>query len=185
MQCLTGRRRCRAPFVALAISRSIARRLFHQPTCKTRQRSYRRPVCHRSTGRFRPVVAPQYRRMSSAPFNRICCDTTYYGSYLATRRIQFRRIRQRHRGRGGPEATAHSGRVAGRRERVGSGQRPSSVCRLVRQPYHRAVTLAAISSAIFNADSAGLALHVLMSIMTLFLSASARPQPQPGALASC
>ena len=56
---------------------------------------------------------------------------------------------------------------------------------LVRQPYHRAATLAAIWSAIFNAESAGLALHVLMSIMTLFLSASARPQPQPGALAFC
>jgi hypothetical protein len=56
---------------------------------------------------------------------------------------------------------------------------------LVRQSYHRAATLAAIWSAIFNAESAGLALHVLMSIMTLFLSASARPQPQPGALAFC
>jgi 3-hydroxyisobutyrate dehydrogenase-like beta-hydroxyacid dehydrogenase len=54
-----------------------------------------------------------------------------------------------------------------------------------RQSYHRAVTLAAMWSAIFNAESAGLALHVLMSIMTLFLSASARPQPQPGALAFC
>ena len=58
------------------------------------------------------------------------------------------------------------------------------VCRLNRS-LHRAVTLAAIWSAIFNAESAGLALHVLMSIMTLFLSASARPQPQPGALAFC
>jgi len=63
--------------------------------------------------------------------------------------------------------------------------RNASVCRLVGQRYHRAVTLAAIWSAIFNAESAGLALHVLMSIMTLFLSASARPQPQPGALAFC
>jgi len=51
--------------------------------------------------------------------------------------------------------------------------------------YHRAAILAAIRSAIFNAESAGLALQVLMSIMTLFLSASARPQPQPGALALC
>jgi hypothetical protein len=63
--------------------------------------------------------------------------------------------------------------------------RSSSVCWLHRQPYHSAVTLAAIWSAIFNAESAGLALHVLMSIMTLFLSASARPQPQPGAPALC
>jgi transcriptional regulator GlxA family with amidase domain len=78
-----------------------------------------------------------------------------------------------------------SGYVAGRGERVGSARCSSSVCRLVRQPHHRAVTLAAICSAIFNAESAGLALHVLMSIMTLFLSASARPQPQPGALAFC
>ena len=84
-----------------------------------------------------------------------------------------------------PEATVHTGYVAGRGERVGSAQRSSSVCRLVRQPYHRAITLAAIWSAIFNAESAGFALHVLMSIMTLFLSASARPQPQPGALAFC
>jgi hypothetical protein len=52
--------------------------------------------------------------------------------------------------------------------------------------YHSsAVTLAAIWSAILHAESAGLALHVLTSIMTLFLSASARPQPQPGALAFC
>jgi hypothetical protein len=50
-----------------------------------------------------------------------------------------------------------------------------------RGPYHRAATLAAIWSAILTAESAGLALHVLTSIMTLFLSASARPQPQPGA----
>ena len=79
----------------------------------------------------------------------------------------------------------HSGCVARRRKRVGSAQRPSSVCRLVRQPYHLAVTLVAIRSAIFNAESAALALHVLMSITTLFLSASARSQPQPGAPAFC
>ena len=54
-----------------------------------------------------------------------------------------------------------------------------------RQRYHRAATLAAIWSAIFSAESEGLALHVLMSMMTLFLSASARPQPQPGAPAFC
>ena len=30
-----------------------------------------------------------------------------------------------------------------------------------------------------------MALHVLTSIMTLFFAASARPQPQPGALAFC
>jgi GrpB-like predicted nucleotidyltransferase (UPF0157 family) len=54
-----------------------------------------------------------------------------------------------------------------------------------RPDYHRAVTLAPIWSAIFNAESAGFALHVLMSIMTLFLGASARPQPQPGAPAFC
>jgi len=53
------------------------------------------------------------------------------------------------------------------------------------RPYHRAVTLAAIWSAIFTAESAGLALHVLMSMMMLFLCASARPQPQPGAPAFC
>ena len=64
-------------------------------------------------------------------------------------------------------------------------ERSSSVCGLIRQPYHRAVTLAAIWSAIFCAESEGLALHVLMSMMTLFLSASARPQPQPGAPAVC
>src|SRR6185503_533682 len=57
--------------------------------------------------------------------------------------------------------------------------------RLSGAAYHRAVTFAAIWLAIFTAESAGLALHVLMSMMTLFLSASARPQPQPGALASC
>jgi hypothetical protein len=61
----------------------------------------------------------------------------------------------------------------------------SSVDRRARQLYHRAVTLAAIWSAILTAVSAGSALHVLMSIMTLFLCASARPQPQPGAAAFC
>ena len=70
---------------------------------------------------------------------------------------------------GGLEATVRSGCVAGRGERVGPAQRSSSVCRLGGQLYHRAVTLAAIWLAIFNAASAGSALHVLMSIMTLFL----------------
>ena len=51
--------------------------------------------------------------------------------------------------------------------------------------HHRAVTLAASCSAILTAESAGLALQVLTSIMMLFLCASARPQPQPGALAFC
>jgi hypothetical protein len=46
-------------------------------------------------------------------------------------------------------------------------------------------TLAAIWVAMLTAESAGLALHVLTSIRTLFLAASARPQPQPGALAFC
>ena len=63
--------------------------------------------------------------------------------------------------------------------------RSSSVCRLVGQLYHRAVTFAAIWSAFFNAASAGSALHVLMSIMTLVRCASARPQPQPVAQACC
>ena len=53
------------------------------------------------------------------------------------------------------------------------------------KPHHRAVTLAASCSAILTAESPGLALHVLMSMMTLFRCASARPQPQPGAPASC
>ena len=75
--------------------------------------------------------------------------------------------------------------AAGVIRRATGAQRPSSACRLFRQPYHCAATLAAIWSAIFNAESAGLALQVLMSIMTLFLCASARPQPQPGALAFC
>src|SRR5690349_20787640 len=34
--------------------------------------------------------------------------------------------------------------------------------------YHRALTLVAISSAILTAESPGFALHVLMSMMTLF-----------------
>jgi hypothetical protein len=46
-------------------------------------------------------------------------------------------------------------------------------------------TLAAIWSAMLTAESAGLALHGLMSMTTLFRAASARPQPQPGALAFC
>ena len=71
------------------------------------------------------------------------------------------------------------------------GQRVALVCysrrprAVPRGPYHRAVTLAAIWSAIFTAESAGLALQVLMSMMMLFLCASARPQPQPGAPAFC
>src|SRR6478736_6155148 len=48
--------------------------------------------------------------------------------------------------------------------------------RLSGAAYHRAVTFAAIWLAIFSAESAGLARHVLMSMMTLFLSANARPQ---------
>jgi hypothetical protein len=51
------------------------------------------------------------------------------------------------------------------------------------ESYHRSAMLAAMRSATFNAESAGSALHVLMSMMTLFLSVNARPQPQPGALA--
>ena len=43
--------------------------------------------------------------------------------------------------------------------------------------HHRAVTLAASCWAIFTAESAGSALHVLTSMMMLFLCASARPQP--------
>ena len=43
--------------------------------------------------------------------------------------------------------------------------------------HHRAVTLAAGCWAIFTAESAGSALHVLTSMMMLFLCASARPQP--------
>jgi hypothetical protein len=46
-------------------------------------------------------------------------------------------------------------------------------------------TLAAIWLAMLTAESVGLALHVLMSITTLFFIASARPQAQPGALAFC
>ena len=46
-------------------------------------------------------------------------------------------------------------------------------------------TLAAIWLAMLTAESVGLALHVLTSITTLFLTASARPQAQPGALAFC
>ena len=52
-------------------------------------------------------------------------------------------------------------------------------------PHHRALTLAASCSAILTAESAGSALHVLTSIMMLFLCTSARPQPQPGAPAFC
>jgi hypothetical protein len=64
-------------------------------------------------------------------------------------------------------------------------RRPRRVYRLARQLYYRAVTLAAIWSAILTAVSARLALHVLISIMTLFLCASVRPQPQPGAAPFC
>ena len=46
-------------------------------------------------------------------------------------------------------------------------------------------TLAAIWLAMLTAESAGLALHVLTSIRTLFRCASARPQAHPGALAFC
>ncbi len=46
--------------------------------------------------------------------------------------------------------------------------------------HHRAVTLAASCWAIFTAESAGSALHVLTSMMMLFLCASARPQPPAG-----
>lgn len=55
---------------------------------------------------------------------------------------------------------------------------------LKRLSHHRAVTLAAIWSAILVAESAGVLLHVLTSTMMLLRCASARPQPQPGAAAS-
>ena len=46
-------------------------------------------------------------------------------------------------------------------------------------------TLAAIWLAMFTAEAAGLALHVLTSMTTLFLVATARPQAQPGSFAFC
>jgi hypothetical protein len=63
--------------------------------------------------------------------------------------------------------------------------RPSEAPRRCHRRPYCVGTLAAVWLAMLTAESAGLALHVLTSITTLFLAASARPHPQPGALAFC
>ena len=100
---------------------------------------------------------------------RIYMDTSALAKLVVAENESLSSLRCEQAEVGGLEATVRSGCVAGRGERVGPAQRSSSVCRLGGQLYHRAVTFAAIWSAIFNAASAGSALHVLMSIMTLFL----------------